>query len=116
MVTTRIIALLVTVASGAIAADVYSTFYGNIGAFSPDYDIANDGCFSISGGAVKVSFSSAAQSHYDGPYCLGAWSEGGCEGDADAEQQFGDLHNGDQHSLDDGLAKAGSFRWSADAC
>ncbi|KAM0724091.1 hypothetical protein Q7P37_000271 [Cladosporium fusiforme] len=116
MFRTGIIAVLITAASGALAADVYSTFYGNIGAFSPNFDIANDGCFSVSGGAVKVSFSSEAQSHYDGPYCLSAWSEGGCSGDSDAEQQFGDLHNGDQHSLDNGVEKAGSFKWAAHAC
>jgi hypothetical protein len=116
---TRTITLIGVLSATALAADVYSHFsdsFGNqIG--TTNFDIANDGCFSVNS-ASTVSFTQAGlESTANGPYCLTGFRNGGCSGDS-ATQEFAniEINNDAQYSLDDGLVSTGSYKWSAKGC
>jgi hypothetical protein len=105
--TTSIIALALA-ASSVTASDVYATFYSPQGQINPNFDIANPGCFSIDS-AVKLSVNQYAR----GPYCLSAWTAGGCSGEPFAKETFQYLNTGTQYSLSEDVAEQGSYRWDA---
>lgn len=89
-------------------SDVYATFYSDEGQIAPNFDISNSGCFAVDS-AVMVSFSQDA----NGPYCLSAWADGACPGDATAKQTFESLSGGTHYSMNQDMQIQGSYRWSA---
>jgi len=117
--TTQVVALISALTTGALAADVYSAFEDSNGSQigSTNFDIGNPGCFSV-GGAAEVSFTQSGGTHTaDGPYCLTAYPNGGCSGSV-TRQSFAnvELNDGHTYALNDGVANAGSYSWSASAC
>ena len=120
--TKQVIAVIGVLASSALASDVYSTFLDGNGndVASVNFDIANTGCFSVPN-AVQITFSQGGielGSTADGPYCLFAYPQGGCSGTI-TKQQFQDVTINDssaEYLLNNGVANAASYRWSANAC
>lgn len=120
MFRTTIWALIGAAVSGAVADDVYSLFFGPIGPYegAPTYDVGNPNCFSIgNNNARQVAFmSNSANSGFDGPYCLSAWAESGCNGDARANQLFQNIYEVAAINLNDGVANGGSYKWATSNC
>lgn len=119
MLVSKVTALLV-VCTSAIASDVYSTFQdggaGRIG--DVDFDVGDGGCFAVPN-ALKVQFSQAGEgivSGANGPYCLSAWGEGGCSGDARGTQGFNGVSFDISYALIADVQNAGSYKWSTAAC
>lgn len=116
----KTIALLSALSTVSLASDVYSHFNDASGSQigTTNFDIGNPGCFSVPD-AFGVSFTQAGGTHTaDGPYCLYAYTAGGCSGDPSGTQQFAnvELNDGKDYALDDGLAAEGSYRWDTDSC
>lgn len=113
------LALLSALASTSLAANVFSSFLDANGAQigSTNFDVGNDGCFSV-GRASQVSFSQAGPTeNADGPYCLHGYEAGGCPGDGDASQQFEEISvTGRIYQLGQGINGAGSFKWTLGVC
>jgi hypothetical protein len=105
--TSSLIALALA-ATNVMASDVYSTFYASEGQITPNFDIANNGCFSVDG-AIKVSFSQYA----DGPYCLTGWVNPGCTGSIAAKQTFRGVDSSSIYALEQEIADQGSYSWNA---
>lgn len=112
---TKLFALAALAVSSATASDVYATFSGQNGDIAPNFDISNTGCFAAEG-ATMVSFSQAGGSTFNGPYCLSAWKDGACPGDATAKQGFSSLHSGTKYMLNDDMSFTGSYKWSPEGC
>lgn len=116
----QIIALVGLLATSTVASDVYSTFYDSQGneVASVSFDVSNEGCFSIPN-AVDVAFSQGGVSFTNagGPYCLYAFPQGGCGGNANT-QSFSDVNiSGNvKLSLNSGVANQPSYHWTPRGC
>jgi len=107
---TKIVALAFMI-SGAVASDVYATFHSDEGTITPNFDVSNTGCFSIS----DATFATFNQ-HANGPYCLHAWTTGGCPNNPDGSQTFQGLNTGTDYSLNADIAYAAQNQWTLGAC
>jgi hypothetical protein len=115
----KVVALFSVFSTVSLASDVYSHFNDAAGAQigTTNFDIGNDGCFSVAN-AEQVSFTqSGPGSTADGPYCLTGFSDAGCSGSA-ATQEFAnvELDDGKGYVLNAGLADIGSYSWATTSC
>lgn len=116
----KVIALFSALSTVSLAADVYSHFNDASGSQigTTNFDVGNPGCFSVAN-AETISFTQSGGTHTaDGPYCLSAWTAGGCSGTTSGTQEFAnvELNDGKNYALNNGLAAEGSYSWATDSC